>query len=123
MPEVTITISVPEGTTINIAGVESALDPATVPWQIEPPDWVGRYWQQYLSNNGRKVFGQAARHERRYGPGYTLEELAHELSIDYESIKSYHRSAGRSAKRWRNETGMPEPIRLEVLDYGWDETA
>jgi hypothetical protein len=121
MPEITIKITVPEGATVNVA--EAALDASAIEWKTEPPDWVGRYWRQYLSKNGRTVFGQAARTEQVKGRGYTLEELAHYLSIDYESIKSFHRSAGRSAKRWRQQTGTREPIYLDPVEYSWNEKA
>lgn len=120
MATITITITLPEGATVDVVGTP---DPAKVEWRTEPHDWVGRFWTQYLSENGKKVFRQAARTEQFAGPGYTLEELARALSIDYESLKSYHRSAGRSAKRWQNETGMPVPIRLEPIEYAWDEGA
>jgi len=117
MPEITITISIPEGTTINVGGLEAVLADTAKSSTDEPPDHTGRYWKQYLSTNGRKVFGQAARTERFSGPGYTLEDLADALSIDYPTIKSYHRSTGRAAKRWRRDTGLREPIRLEPVDY------
>lgn len=120
MRTITITITIPEGATVSVGG---ASDPAAVEWRTEPADWLGRYWSQYLSDNGKKVFRQAARTEQHGGPGYTLQELAQALSIDYESLKSYHRSAGRSARRWQNDTGMPVPIRLEPIDYAWDERA
>jgi len=119
MPEITITITVPEGTTITVAGADQPPKATSPSDHEEPPDHIGRYWH-YLSHNGRKVFGQAARQELHYGPGYTLEDLAHALSIDYESVKSYHRSTGRAAKVWYRDTGLEAPIRLVSEDYDWD---
>lgn len=119
MPEITIKISIPEGTSINLGGLESVLSTVGSAG-AESQDHVARYWNEYLSPNGRKVFGQAARRECHAGPGYTLEDLAAGLSIDYESIKSYHRSTGRAAKRWHRDTGLAEPIKLVSRSYEWD---
>jgi hypothetical protein len=110
----TISISVPDGTALSIAGVEGA---TLISAQTRDP--VEEYWNDYLSANGRKVFGAAARFERRYGPGYSFEDLAKNLSVDYESVKSYHRNAGRTAARWEREKGVPAPVRLDFHgDYG-----
>jgi hypothetical protein len=113
MPILTISIEFPEGTTISING-----SPAGWP---EPPllaaDQVEKYWSEYLTANGRKVFKAAARIEDHRGPGYTFEDLARNLSVTYESVKSMHRSTGRTAKRWRHEQGTGEPIKLFWVDY------
>lgn len=115
MPTLEIKLTIPEGTTIEFVGLNEVATEPPVPLEGA----VERYFNHYLSNNGRKVFGAAARIEDfREKPGFTLEDLAANLSVDYESVKSWHRTSGRSAKRWRRETGTPEPIRFEWIDYG-----
>lgn len=82
---------------------------------------VSQYWFS-LSENGRKVFGAASKIERERGPGYTFDDLGEVLDLPYGSVKSMHRSTGRTAKRWRSNTGTEEPIRLEPEDYGWNDS-
>ena len=84
-------------------------------------DLVERYWSA-LSDNGRAIFGAAAAIESEHGPGYTLEDIAEHLDLDYESVRSMHRSTGRTAKAWRRDSGTEEPIRLEWERYDWDES-
>ncbi len=114
MPTLEIKLTVPDGTTVQVAGLGGL--GVSVAESLENP--VERYFNDYLSNNGRKVFGAAARIEDFRGkPGFTLEDLAANLSVDYETVKSWHRTTGRAAKRWRNETGTQEPIRFDWIDY------
>jgi hypothetical protein len=76
------------------------------------------YFTKYLSDNGRKVFGAAARIKDFQGrPSFTFEDLASNLSVTYETVKSWHRTSGRSAKRWKRETGAQEPIRFDWIAY------
>lgn len=82
---------------------------------------VAQYWSA-LSENGRKIFRSAAQIERRRGPGYTLDDIGEVLGLPYESVRSMHRSTGRTAKSWRRETGTEEPIKLEAESYSWDES-
>lgn len=118
MPEFIVKFTVPDGTTVTVAGIEGAEVIEQAP--AEEVDPVRRYFNEYLSDNGRKVFAAAARTEDIHGPGFTLEDIAANLSVSNETVRSWHRTAGRSAKRWRRETGTREPIRLESLDYDWD---
>ena len=114
MPTLKIQFEVPEGTTIQILGLDGPQ--VSVLPLIESP--VERYFNDFLSNNGRKVFAAAARIEDFRGrPGFTLDDIAADLGEKYESVKSWHRTSGRSAKRWRKETGTQEPIRLDWIDY------
>lgn len=113
-PVLEIKLNLPEGTTVEISGLgefaSSSSDSAE--------DEIRRYFTRYLSNNGRKVFGAAARIEDFQGrPGFTFEDLASNLSVTYETVKSWHRTSGRSAKRWRQETGTQEPIRFDWIAY------
>jgi len=80
---------------------------------------VERYFRHYLSDNGRKVFAVAARIEENQGPGYTLSDIAANLSLEYGSVKSYLITSGRSARRWKDETGTEAPIQFEGLSYDW----
>ncbi len=115
MPIIEIKLNVPEGTTVEIKGMEGL--PSLAPGSAD--DLVRRYFTKYLSNNGRKVFGAAARIEDFQGrPGFTFEDLASNLNVTYETVKSWHRTSGRSAKRWREETGTQEPIRFDWIAYG-----
>lgn len=108
-----ITINVPEGTSISINGVD--FEPAATMLSAEDP--AERYWKHYLSNNTRKLFAAAAMWEDFKKTGFTLEDLAGSLSLDYESVRSYKQTLGRPAKRWLADTGTPEPIRLDWSEY------
>jgi hypothetical protein len=105
--KITITLDIPDGTTFSIA--QSPSD--------DPAELVARYWRDFLSPNGRKVYGAAANIETLRGPGYTFEDIAQSLSVTYESAKSWHRSSGRSARVWKEQTGTEPPIRLEAIAY------
>jgi len=115
MPTLEIRLTVPEGTAVQVVGLGSeGIEVATA---LENP--VERYFDDYLSNNGRKVFSAAALIEDFRGrPGFTLEDLARNLSVDYDTVKSWHRTTGRAAKRWRADTGSQEPIRFDWIGYG-----
>jgi hypothetical protein len=80
---------------------------------------VDEYWSA-LSDNGRRVFRAAAQIEERRGPGYTLDDIAEVLGISVASVRSMHRSTGRTARSWRSHTGTEAPIELVVQSYGWD---
>ncbi len=110
--KIIITIEVPEGAEIE---VETATQPTRDP--------VSHYWHDYLSENARQLYGAAAKAERDVGPGYSLADLARRMGsgTTYERAQSIHRTSGRSAKRWRNETGTEPPIRLEATAYDWRE--
>ncbi len=118
MPTVEIKITVPEGTDVTIISAEGAVVQSS---GSVDDGAVERYWRDYLSNNARKVFGAAARIERRYGQGYTLDDIARTLSLTVESVRSLHRTSGRTAKKWREDTGTPEPIQLVEGPYEWNE--
>ncbi len=120
MQTIEIRITVPDGVTINIVPVEGDSNSAPAAPYGDP---VGRYWRDYLSASSRKLFAAAARLEDHGGSGYSFDDLAANLSLSHQSVQSWHRNSGRTAKRWRAETGTPEPIRLEALDYRWDESA
>jgi hypothetical protein len=114
MPTLEIKLTVPEGTIVRVVSVDGQA--VAIPKPLEEP--VARYFNDYLSNNGRKVYAAAARIEDFRGrPGFTFEDLAENLSVDYETVKSWHRTAGRAAKRWRRETGTEEPIRFDWVEY------
>ena len=99
------------------------MDGATiVPDALVAEDATEKYWRDYLSDNARKVYGAAARIETVRGPGYTLEDIAQTLSLTYESVRSMHRTSGRTAKKWRDDTGTEEPIRLIEGEYEWSES-
>ena len=109
-----IALTVPEGTTIEITGLEGAQPPSP---SASPEDAVLRYWKA-LSYNGRKLFGAAARIEQHQGPGYTLEDIAANLSVTWDSALAYNRNASRTAKAWVRDSGEAEaPIRLVELEY------
>jgi hypothetical protein len=108
MPTIGIKLTVPDGTTVEITGLED----------VDTPDQatqVERYWN-YLSNNGRKVYSSAATYESYHGPGYTFAELAAAMSNIPDSVRSMHRTSGRSARKWRDDTGLPAPIQLEKTE-------
>lgn len=121
MPTLEIKLTVPEGTIINILGADgSAMAPDDVTGQ---PDTAAvlKYWREYLSDNGRRIYEAAARIENFRGPGYTLEDIAQNLSITYDSAKSMHRTSGRTAKKWYEDTSTEAPITLLDTNYGWNK--
>lgn len=114
-PILNIALDLPEGTRVSIQGLEGVhVESDTSSPGFDP---VTKYWEEYLSDNGRKVFGAAAGLEDLRGSGYTFEDIAQHLSLDYESVKSMHRSTGRTAKRWRQDQGSEPPIRLVYDEY------
>jgi hypothetical protein len=118
MPIITIQISVPDSTEVVVS--EQAHDSEAGPASCDPEE-VERYFRNFLSDNGRKLYAAAARIEQDKGPDYTLSDIAANLSIEYGSAQSWHRSSGRSARRWKNETGTEPPVRLWYLSYDWVE--
>lgn len=115
---ITIELNVPDGTEVNISHVDQ--EDAAAP--VAPDaDQVERYFRHYLSDHGRKLYGAAALLEDHRGPGYTLSDVAKSLSIDYPRAQSFHRTSGRSARRWRDDTGTDAPIRLLDMSYDWVE--
>lgn len=116
MPTITITIDVPDDVQIS---VDQQDDKAS---QGAPEaEEVERYFRSYLSDNGRKLYRAVALLEEHRGPGYTLSDIAASLSIDYPSAQSYHRTSGRSGRRWKEETGTEPPIQLVSISYDWIE--
>lgn len=105
----TIEIEVPEGAEVRVTHVEES---------GEARDSLLEFWQYYLRPNAQRFYRAAAVFEEAEGPGFTLEDVASAMSVTYESAKSYHRNAGRSARRWREEKGEEAPIRLISTDYG-----
>lgn len=120
---ITITINVPDGATVDLAGLpDEELSPeAGTVTSKEMPDGVERYWRSYLSDNGRELYGAAASLERESGPGYTLNDVATRMGREYGSAQSIHRTTGRSARKWKDDTGTEAPIRLEWIDYSWND--
>lgn len=107
MPKLTITLDLPEGTTISLnheAGLSLSSDSARDP--------VEEYWATFLSASGRALYRAAAEVEGASGPGFSLEDIAKHLDIGYESVKSFHRNSGRTAARWEREKGSQAPIQL-----------
>jgi hypothetical protein len=116
LPVITIQITVPEGTQV-VVNPEADVSASTSPAR----DSVERYFRHFLSDNGRRLYAAAARLEDFSGPGYTLGDIAANLSIDYPSAQSFHRTSGRSARRWHDETGTDAPIQLLGISYEWVE--
>lgn len=123
MPIITIHLDVPEGTTVKVTeGPDESLSPeaGTITAQTTPDD-VERYWRKYLSDNGRELYGAAAAIERESGSGYTLNDIAERMGREYASAQSIHRTTGRSARKWKENNSTEAPIRLEWIDYDWDD--
>jgi hypothetical protein len=119
MPTVEIRLTVPEGT--NISVITEGTDVQTT-----SAEDVERYWLNYLSGNARKIYWAAARIEMDGGSGFTLDDIASNISqttesVEAETVRSFHRTSGRTAKVWREENGTDEPIRLIEDNYKWDE--
>ncbi len=107
MPKLTITLDLPEGTTVSLSS-DTGLDLSPEPGR----DPVEEYWTDYLSPSGRKLYRAAAAIESTGSSSFSLEDIARWMSLDYESAKSYHRNSGRTATRWEREKGKPAPIQL-----------
>ncbi|HEV2999988.1 MAG TPA: hypothetical protein VGW75_04535 [Solirubrobacteraceae bacterium] len=124
LPTITITIDVPEGAAVDVGGLpaeELSPEAGTVQTKMVPGG-VERYWRGYLSDNGRELYGAAAAIEREIGIGYTLADIAERMGRKYASAQSIHRTTGRSARKWKDDTGTEAPIRLEWIEYEWDES-
>jgi len=117
MKVIEIRITVPDDAIVNVTSNEADALVANPPYN----DPVARYWRDYLSTSGRKLYAAAARVERHQGPGFTFDDLADNLDVTYKSVQSWHRNSGRTAKRWRSETSSPEPIRFESKGYDWED--
>ena len=119
MPTIEIRITIPEGAEIEVQQVDSA--PATDRSPI--PDHVGAYWHQYLSDNGRRIFGAAADIQSSGEAPFSLEDVAGKLRVPPPTALSWYRTVGRTAKKWREQRDSQEPIRLKEVDYLWDEAS
>lgn len=117
MPEVQIRITVPDGTSIIVTGLGDSASAAPAQ-QIDRLD-VEDFWRYYLSDNAKRVYAAAARIQRVHGPGYTLDDVATNLSVSYDSVRSLHRTSGRSARKWRDDKSRPAPIELIDVSYDW----
>lgn len=115
MSQVTITINIPEGAEINISGAadlsgsDDALDRRA----------ITRYFSVYLSDNGRRLFRAVAKVQLTDGPGFTFDDVAKQLGESYGTTLSLHRTSGRAARKWHDDTGSKAPIGLAVLSYEW----
>ena len=110
MATLELKLTVPDGTKVTIFGAEGA---TIVPDDAAREDNIERYWRDYLSDNARKVFGAAARIETFRGPGYTLEDIAQNLSITYESVghAPHERPNGKEVARRYGYRGTHSPCR------------
>jgi hypothetical protein len=114
MPTLQITLTVPEGTTVEIDALEGA---GTAAPSVTSDEAVLRYWRA-LSNNGRKLYGAAARIEQVQGTGYTFEDIGSNLNITHSSVLAVYRNVCRTANAWMSDSGESEPpIRLVEIDY------
>lgn len=113
----TITIEHPEGSTITLSGGAPAVTASTEPTTAGPTS-VETYFLHFLSDNGRQVFRAAAELDEASDEPYSLEQIAERIGSTYASVQSMHRSTGRTAKRWRSETGLEKPpFELEWKRY------
>jgi len=124
MSTITIRIDLPDGAAVSVEeGPDETLSPeaGTVESPVLPGG-VERYWRSYLSDNGRELYGAAAAIERESGTGFTLNDVAERMGREYASAQSVHRTTGRSARKWKDDTGTEAPIRFEWIDYTWDDS-
>jgi hypothetical protein len=124
MPSITVRIDFPDGAAVTVdQGPDEMLSPeAGAVESTSRRESVERYWRSYLSHNGRELYGAAAAIERESGPGFTLNDVAERMGREYPSAQSIHRTTGRSARKWKEDTGTEAPIRFEWIDYQWDES-
>ncbi len=115
--EIAITIEHPKGSTVEVSGGAPTVTEST----SASPTSVETYFLHFLSANGRKVFRAAAELDDASEEPYSLEDIAERLGEPYPSVVSMYRSTGRTAKRWRNETGLTEPP-FTLEDRGYPET-
>lgn len=115
--KLTITVEHPKGSTITLAGGAPAVTASTEPATAGPTS-VETYFLHFLSDNGRRVFRAAAELDVDSEKPYSLEQIAERVGMTYASVQSMHRSTGRTAKRWRSETGLDDPpFALEWKSY------
>jgi hypothetical protein len=116
MQTITLTINVPDGTDVMI---DQAKNFRSSPASNADPQAIERHFCRYLSSNGRRLFGAVARVQQSRGSGFTFDDVANELSESYSTTLSFHRTTGRAARRWKDETKDDAPIWLEDLTYDW----
>jgi hypothetical protein len=118
VPTITITIDIPDGSSVQFGGSSPAASTGSSP---TPNEIVDRYWNDYLSDNGRRLYAAAARAElAAEDDAFTLENVAEQMGVEYATAQSIHRTAGRGARVWREETGLEPVIRLDNEDYRYD---
>jgi hypothetical protein len=121
VPTITITIDLPEGARVHVEDEDEDGDGATEAY-VPSPEEVRRYWDHFLSDNGRSLYRAAAEIEQSRGSGFTLNDVANQMGIEYASAQSIHRTTGRASRRWTEQSGHEGPIRLDWNDYSWNET-
>jgi predicted flap endonuclease-1-like 5' DNA nuclease len=123
VPTITLTITVPDDATFSIDAGDVATTTTTTeaPDSTPSPEEVERYWRDYLSDNGRALYAAAAAIEHETRGVFTLNDVAQRMEAEYSSAQSIHRTTGRSARRWNDQTGLEPPIRLDWMDYAWND--
>lgn len=111
-------IELPEDASVKV----ESKGPVDAPTAATVRSPVERYFNDYLSDNGRWLYKTAAEVEQANGTGYTLEDVADAMGVDYGSALSYHRTTGRTAKRWGKDTASEAPVRLIDGPYEWDDS-
>jgi hypothetical protein len=91
----------------------------TITTEASPGDAECYYWRSYLSPNGRQVYRATAEVERSAEPDYTLADRAEQMDREYRTAQSMHLTIGRSARKWKDDTGTDAPIELEWIEYVW----
>lgn len=86
------------------------------------PEDVEQYWHWFLSDNGRRFYAAAAALQRERDFGFTLDDVAERMGVEPESARSFHRTTGRPASRWRFAHRSDAPIRLLNGPYDWNQT-
>jgi len=105
MAQITITIDVPDTATV---AVEAPEPQAPEGGSSTLEDRVHDYWE-FITDNGRKLFGAMAKLEVESGE-FTFDEVAEHLGEPLEAIQAYNRNAGRGASVWKRDTGSDAPI-------------
>jgi hypothetical protein len=116
--EISLTIHLPDGVELASPVVKTTEHPAEGIPDVDPVD---RFWRE-IGPMAKELFRAAALIETTTGPGYTFEDIAFKMGVDHSSVLAFNRNAGRTSTWWERTTGTPPPIRLEELDYVYDDS-
>jgi hypothetical protein len=103
--QIRITISIPEGGTVEIEAPE---DTGSETSSVDK-DQVERYFE-YQTDNGKKLYRAMAAQEMQSSP-WSFDEIAERLGNSHSEALALNRNAARAVKLWKRDTGTEPPFK------------